>query len=327
MGCDFSPQCIRNEEKDTAMKRRTPGPLLKTKLLPRGFTLVELLVVIAIIAILISLLLPALAKARQDADSVACMSNQRQMATALLEYQTANLGRIFPYVYGTSSTGGTNIQTWEIPLAPYLVNSQRQASASSNQIDFQKLQTALMCPSVSPWSDAQIKTYGAFTGGVSRAWAWEGWSQYQFGYFQCSYGFNSWLYGPGGTTQIANPQSPNRDYFVAPSTNPPAAYWPAASGAGTDVPAFGDAIWVDGGPKENDLPPPLSYVTGATNGYPGSPPNGADMQRWCLARHGNGINMAFLDGHVAHVEVRQLWNLHWADGWVSNPPAGVSQMP
>ena len=297
----------------TASKGRSSAKTIRS-----AFTLVELLVVIAIIVILISLLLPALSKARAVANSVVCMSNERQLVLALSEYQCANNGAVFPYVFNTS-TGLFN--TWIIPLVPYVVDSQKQANQySPNQIDFQKLQTVVMCPSVPAWSEAQINANGfAFFGGVSQSWWWNGYGQYQFKYLQCSYGFNAWLYGPGGTTQSAS-----HDYFVAPSTNPPAAYWPGyASGSG-NVPVLGDATWVDGGPKENDNPPPLSYVTGQSN-FPGT--LSPDMQRWCLARHGNGINMAFWDGHVAHVEVKQLWNLQWADGWVAQPPASVSQMP
>ena len=84
-----------------------------------AFTLIELLVVIAIIAILASLLLPALGKSKQKTQGVACMNNHRQLTLAWLMYAQDNNDRDLPaYYHGRAgglsfADGHSELRRWK----------------------------------------------------------------------------------------------------------------------------------------------------------------------------------------------------------------------
>jgi len=95
-----------------------------------GFTLVELLVVIGIIALLISVLLPVMNRAREQARSVACLSNLRQVAQWGLMYAQDSRGVLPTQSFGVTGSPPTQVvandwtilsyTTWEVKAGPPL---------------------------------------------------------------------------------------------------------------------------------------------------------------------------------------------------------------
>ncbi len=76
-----------------------------------GFTLIELLVVVAIIAVLVAILLPALASARDMTKRIVCASNQRQIANIVIQYSSDfndYLPAVYYYDYGMYWDYGSN---------------------------------------------------------------------------------------------------------------------------------------------------------------------------------------------------------------------------
>jgi prepilin-type N-terminal cleavage/methylation domain-containing protein/prepilin-type processing-associated H-X9-DG protein len=119
---------------------------------PGAFTLVELLVVIAIIALLLSILMPALNSARDQAKGVVCMSNVKQIGLASVAYRTEYKGyyppsNYTPHDYYTNPSKYRpwyNYATWFYFLKPYVIDTASKVN---------------MCPSLSKLFISQKLSY------------------------------------------------------------------------------------------------------------------------------------------------------------------------
>ncbi len=85
----------------------------------KGFTLIELLVVIAIIAILAAILFPVFAKAREKARQATCLSNQKQIGLAAMQY-VQDYDETYPTSWITPDSYTTYQSTYMDMLVPYM---------------------------------------------------------------------------------------------------------------------------------------------------------------------------------------------------------------
>jgi len=254
----------------------------------RGFTLIELLVVIAVIAILASLLLPALGRAKLKAKAISSLNNLRQLGLGMRLYQEEHEGR-FPGHSLPAVTGEARLR-WADLIYPFLQTPSSYRSP---------LLTAAERP-------LMIKPFAhTAPGGVEVA----GVTEYYGGY-----GYNYQYLGntrqPGGVapyhaadTSIARPDQTvvlgdTRGTRQGVATNP---YGVGGSGVYVLDPPLGSVALGSGGSRKSGPAP------GPGNAYYEGGEDGSEVHRATPStRNGGRVNLVLVDGHAEALKPEAL---------------------
>jgi len=240
----------------------------------RGFTLIELLVVIAIIALLLSILMPALRKVKEQARMVGCLANLKQWNLIYSIYMEENGGKFFSG-YGSSGY-------WWVAQLP-----DRQQSWKQNDLWF--------CPkTTSPLWDEYHNNTGKFT--IFTAWGiftrdFNGSGELCDDGVAGSYALNSYTMdpdAPAGYSFENNIQVAN--------------FWrtPQVKRAG-EIPLMSEGLRFDIWPQHTEEPAANEMAAWSGN----------HMARTCINRHNGFENLSFCDMSARKVGLKELWTLKW----------------
>jgi prepilin-type N-terminal cleavage/methylation domain-containing protein/prepilin-type processing-associated H-X9-DG protein len=279
----------RNEAAHRPMKGFTP--MLLRNRIRAGFTLIELLVVIAIIAILAAILFPVFAQAREKARQTSCLSNEKQIGLAVLQY-TQDYDETYPC--GSLYDAGDNTYiSWPYRIAPYMKSVQAVWCASDGDPKYGTRDNTGLGPMVS---------YGAnsLMGGpnipgnecvgpiclLNATWVAQGWFKSQAATVaRMTRPADTIMFGEKLTSDMAN------------MTITGGLQWQGANAAWGTQP--GNAFLWDGTNAADYyagsaafIPNPKRIITPATNTYPTGINGGVS------APHSGVSNFLFVDGHA-----------------------------
>ena len=257
-----------------------------------AFTLIELLVVIAIIALLLSITMPALNKAKERVKSIICRSNLKQWGLVFNLYAN-DYNDSFPQ----SIVGHSNL-------------TEEEADFLGATLPYYAHLGLRMCPSTRTIDRAgHVYNYG----GVFIAWGpFPESKDGQFWYDHLatgSYAINAWC---------ADPPPGFDTFWGLPSDNAVRKIYDKSA---YQIPLVGDSAYYDTAVQQTDTPPtnteheqayeyiyPLSAASWANNA----------IKFYAMNRHSRGINMVFVDMHAQYVDIKQLWRLKWHQTFDTN---------
>jgi prepilin-type N-terminal cleavage/methylation domain-containing protein/prepilin-type processing-associated H-X9-DG protein len=278
------------------MKSRQPRPA--------AFTLIELLVVVGIIAVLISLLLPALTNVRAASQRTKCLSNLRQIYMALYMYNTENKYKLLPEWTGTHIA-----PTWHYMIKPYLGQTLNSPTIGNEEMRNE----IFSCPSASI-KDTPTSDNSPAVSSVEQYFT----NHSTLGRITASYGMNRWTYDRTKKDLAAGvpPDSPTKYWYYYYTLNrgvPMNFISLANSQKWGDIPLFFDCRWRDSRPSSNSE----KYYT--------DPSVTGDMSLVATNRHGKYVNVTWMDGSTRTIPLPELWAAKWHATW--NKPAVLPPVP